>query len=603
MKKLNAFFAGLLAVIIVFCITANAEDAFNVENYSLEELKSIKESVDSRIAELEREWAIEHGNRTITFDFAELTLFVKQKQKVSPIVTRILDDAPANTSIIWSSSNPGIASVSSDGTVSAIAYGDAFITATAKDNDCIMGSFSVHVVLPVSKISIKEKELTLLLNNQPADAEADLHINYEPQNAYASSLIWKSSKDSIVTVDEKGHVKGLKPGSATVTATVSESMNSSGAAKKASININVVQAVTKIKLSDTSLVIDKGKTKKIKAQVVPDNATKKSVSFSSSNTAVASISSEGLITAKGCGECTITCSANDGSGIIEKCHVTVKQLIASIKPSETKIILSPNHSKNISLSISPADATNKTFSWESSNSTVAVVNDLGKITAKSCGDCIITCKAKDGSEKQAAISVHVPMFNVAKTEYTVTDKKGLSIPVEDYSFFQQLTASSDSSCFDFEWSGNNLVIDPIKAGTGTIKITSNKTDQDVVTLKIRIDHSAVYDTSSYPQASYKDILRYPNSYKGDSVHIYGKVLQKVVNGSKTILRVGTSGYGHSSSVFWVEYNTNTIKTSVIEDDFVTVFGKCTGAYTYTSTWNQSITIPSMEAEKIIIGRK
>jgi len=146
-------------------------------------------------------------------------------------------------------------------------------------------------------------------------------------------------------------------------------------------------------------------------------------------------------------------------------------------------------------------------------------------------------------------------------------------------------------------------IDPIKAGTGTVKLYNEEAREDTVTLKITIDHSAVYDTTSYPKASYENVLRDPSRYDGDKLSIYGKVLQKTDGLGRVVLRVGTGGYGYYDKVFWVQYSTSDVSAKVIEDDYITVYGTCTGSHTYETVMGASVTIPSIDAEKIVIGRK
>jgi hypothetical protein len=158
MKKIISIIIIVVSLLSVTAIADETTLAFDVDGYSLEDLRIIKEQVDSRIAELERQWAIEHGDRTITFEESEITLFTNKTKKIKPIITRVIDDAPQKTTILWSTSDKSIAKVDSEGTVTAVAYGDATITATAKDNDCIFGSIVVHVVLPVSKVSAQERK-------------------------------------------------------------------------------------------------------------------------------------------------------------------------------------------------------------------------------------------------------------------------------------------------------------------------------------------------------------------------------------------------------------------------------------------------------------
>ena len=485
----------LLAAVIMLLSTAMAEEitlVFDVESYSLEELKSIKELVDGRIVELERQWAIEHGDRTITFEESEIIMFAKKTVKLSPIVTRVVDDAPEKTAFIWSTTDENIAKVDANGTVTAVAFGDVTITATAKDNDCIFGSITVHVVLPVSKVSIRETEVTLLLNEDPANAEMDLHAEIVPENAYCQTVTWSSSKEAVVSVTENGHIKGLTPGTASITATSTEQAGSGATSKKASLTVTVVQAVRGVNLSDDELIIDKGKTKKLTVTVSPDDATKKTVSWTSSNDAIATVSKDGTITAKSCGECDIVCTTTDGSNVSAKCHVIVKQLITSLKLSESKIVLTPGSRKTITTTIKPTDATSKNVIWKSSNEKVATV-DQGRIVAVGGGDCTITCATTDGSEKQAAVSVHVPAFSISKTDYTVTSRNGLEIPIEVYGTNNHgLSISYSSSCFEARLQGDKIKITPVKAGTGSIKISYGDSKQDDVTIRIKIDQAAMY---------------------------------------------------------------------------------------------------------------
>lgn len=601
MKKLwIGLLAALLAVSALLCAAAEAAEApaFDVELYSLDELREINAQVDERLAVLEREWAIEHGDRTVTFEEGEITLFAKKSQKLQPIVTRVVEDAPEKTSLTWSSSDDAIAKVNSEGTVTGVAKGDAVITATAKDNDAIFGSATVHVVLPVAKVVPESAEVTLLLNDVPADAEADLRVAIEPEDAYYTDVTWASSKEDVVTVDANGHVRGLVPGKSTITAASVEE----GSGKKATINVTVVQAVRGITLTDAQLVIDKGKTARLKAEIAPEDATSKKVTWSSSDEEIARVNSEGSITARACGECDILCTAADGSEVSARCHVVVKQMVTSVKLSESKLTLPSGQSAQITATVSPEDATSRDIVWSSSDSSVASVTADGKVTAAKGGDCVITCAATDGSEKSATVSVHVPTFSVQFKEYVVTSKSGLTIPV-DINGYYTIYAESSSSSFNFDWKGDDLFITPIRAGSGTIKLTNKEATQDNITIKINVDHSAVYDTTSYPKANYKDVLRNPGSYSGDNISVYGKVLQKTEGWGTVILRVGTGGYGYYDNVFWIEYNAGDIASNVIEDDYVTVYGKCTGTHTYETVMGASVTIPSIDAEQIIIGRK
>lgn len=291
-----------------------------------------------------------------------------------------------------------------------------------------------------------------------------------------------------------------------------------------------------------------------------------------------------------------------GSGVSATCHVVVTQLVTSIKLSDSKLTLASGKTQTITATVSPEDATDKKVEWASSNTSFATVTANGTIYASKGGDCEITCTAADGSGKQATVKVHVPTFSVDSTEYTVTSKSGLKIPV-DINGQHTIWYSFNSSYFDCDWKGDDLFIDPIKAGSGTVKLYNEEAREDTVTLKITIDHSAVYDSTSYPKGSYENVLRDPGRYKGDTMSIYGKVVQKSEGWGTIVLRVGTGGYGYYDKVFWVEYRASDVSAKVIEDDYITVYGTCDGDHTYETVMGASVTIPAIKAEKIIIGRK
>ena len=451
---------------------------------------------------------------------------------------------------------------------------------------------------PVSVSAIK-----VLINNPIALVGGTLDMSevvaVNPENATEKGLVHSLDSDEYAEIDENGIMTAKERGDVKVTVTSKENVENP---KSTTVTVKVRQPSKTVTLNETAVNMSKGSSYQLEATVGPEDADDKTVTWSSENPEIASVSSKGTVSAKGCGECNIICTTNDGSGASATCHIVVTQLVTSIKLSDSKVTLPGGESCEIIATISPEDATDKTVTWTTSDETIAAVTSDGKVTAAKGGDCEITCSAADGSEKQATVKIHVPTFSVAETEYTVTSKSGLTIPVKINGNYS-ITANSSASCFDCNWKGDQLWIDPLKAGNGTIKLTNDEAKEDAVTLKITIDHSAVYDSTSYPKADYEKVLRDPYEYKGDNMSIYGKVLQKSEGWGSIVLRVGTGGYGYYDKVFWVEYNTSSVSAKVIEDDYITVYGSCTGAHTYETVMGASVTIPSIEAEKIIIGRK
>ena len=123
----------------------------------------------------------------------------------------------------------------------------------------------------------------------------------------------------MATVTSKGVVKAVKKGTATITATAAD-----GSGKKAVCKITVKQPVTGLKISKTALTVTRGKTAALKVTVSPSNANNKTLKWTTSNKAVATVTSKGVVKGIKKGTATITATATDGSKKKVTCKVTVK---------------------------------------------------------------------------------------------------------------------------------------------------------------------------------------------------------------------------------------------------------------------------------------
>ncbi len=168
--------------------------------------------------------------------------------------------------------------------------------------------------------------------------------------------------------------------------------------------------VTSVTVSPTSATLAVGATKQLTATIAPSNATNKAVTWTSSNTSVATVSSTGLVTAKAAGTATITATAQDGSGKKGTCTVTVTNptvLVTSVTVSPSSATLNVGNTKQLTATIAPSNATNKAVTWSSSNTSVATVSSSGLVTAKAAGTATITATAQDGSGKKGTCTVTV----------------------------------------------------------------------------------------------------------------------------------------------------------------------------------------------------
>lgn len=228
-------------------------------------------------------------------------------------------------------------------------------------------------------------------------------------SSYCSTDVrWYSNNTNVATVNPvTGYIYGRSEGTARVYAQSTEDSS-----KKDYIIITVTSGnicVDSVCLSTGYLSIEKGDSRYLSVTVSPANATNKNISWSSSNTSVATVSG-GTVRAVGVGSATITARAQDGSGEYDTCYVRVTGdiLVSSISLNYSNYTLNPNGSVLLRESICPTNATNKCVRWSSSNTGVARVNpDSGYVTAQGAGTAIIRATAQDGSGKYAECRVTV----------------------------------------------------------------------------------------------------------------------------------------------------------------------------------------------------
>lgn len=302
--------------------------------------------------------------------------------------TSILPSNANNKKLTWSSSNESIATVDQNGVVTAKAKGTVKITAEAADGMGAKNSYQLTINQLVTSVALDNTSISLVAGNSQS-----LQTTILPSNANDRSVTWKSSNTKVATVTN-GRVTAVAPGTATITCTTADGTNLS-----ASCTVTVQQLATSVKLNTEKKTIVKGKTYTLKATVEPTSTSDKTVTWTSSNESVATVSSSGVVKAVGAGTATITCTAADGSGVKATCTITTKIKVKKIKLNKKKVTMKKGETFTLTATIKPTDATNKNVKWTSSNKKVATVDKNGVVTAKKKGKVTIKCKAKDGSKK------------------------------------------------------------------------------------------------------------------------------------------------------------------------------------------------------------
>ena len=178
-------------------------------------------------------------------------------------------------------------------------------------------------------------------------------------------------------------------------------------------------AAKSITLDKQTATIEIGKNINLTATVLPDDVTKKAVTWKSSNTAVATVA-DGKVTAIAAGTAQITATTTDGTNLSATCKVTVTTAIipvSSVTLDKSTASVEAGKVLNLKATVLPDNATAKTLTWTTSNSKVATVEN-GTVTAVDAGMAVITATTTDGSELSAKCTVTV---TPAKTVYPTTD--------------------------------------------------------------------------------------------------------------------------------------------------------------------------------------
>ena len=242
----------------------------------------------------------------------------------------------------------------------------------------------------------KEIEVTSIAISQPS-AEMEigetltLKATVSPSKSSYDDFTWTSTKPRVASVSNTGLVTAIAEGNTTITVMAG--------GKTASCSITVIKgivAVSSISLNKKNLELVEGDTETLWATVFPEDATDKTVSWISSDDGVATVK-DGVITAIKEGETTITAIAGEQTA---SCIVKVQKkviTVESIKLSRLALTLFEGESETLVATVFPEDATDKSVSWESSNTSIVTIDDNGTVRAVKVGEATITARSGDVS--------------------------------------------------------------------------------------------------------------------------------------------------------------------------------------------------------------
>ncbi|MGN7889819.1 Ig-like domain-containing protein [Dyadobacter sp. 22481] len=224
----------------------------------------------------------------------------------------ILPANATNRKVTWTSSNTSVVGVDANGLLRGISPGNATVTATTDEGGKTASSTITAYNIDVTGVTLPSTA-SVGVNNSTT-----LAATIQPANASNKVLAWSSSDAGIVSVDQNGVLTGIAPGTATVTVTTQDGGKTASSVVTAS---NVL--ITAVTLNKPAATVGVGDTTTIKATIAPLNASNKTVVWTSSNTAIATVNTAGVVTAVGVGTASINATAQDAGGVSSASALTV----------------------------------------------------------------------------------------------------------------------------------------------------------------------------------------------------------------------------------------------------------------------------------------
>ncbi len=333
------------------------------------------------------------------------------------LVATVAPENAANKAVEWSSDNKSVATVDSNGVVTAVSAGEAFITVRTSD-----GGFecSIEVIVeaaPEEVIAITGIELSSStgLSMVPCGAKLPLTATLTPANTTQTGIVWESSDTSIATVSG-GVVTGVAAGSATITATssVNSEITDTFTVTVEQVDVDLESVAIYVAGEEASAAnMYEGDFLQLASVLTPANTTQHGISWSSNNASVATVNSDGLVTAVKAGTATITLQPTDNSSVspatiiitVAKKPVPITAITVKAENDATHMYV--GNTLQMTAELDPIDTTDTGVVWSSLNEDYATIDSAGLVTAIAEGEVTIRCTSVNASAVYGEYTIDV----------------------------------------------------------------------------------------------------------------------------------------------------------------------------------------------------
>ena len=323
--------------------------------------------------------------------------------------------------ITYTSARESVATVAEDGTITAVGKGQTRVTATLyRDGKrYYQAAINVNVIRAVKKVTLNTTRLTVydpedptvnaLMKEAPthqvimipAGTSVNLSTTCTPEDANNRKVTYTSSDAGVAKVTGNS-MRAIQRGECELTVASVQNPEVTE-----TFHVLVIQPIKRVQIDAGTKKVAVGSQLELLPVYTPENATNKSVTWTSRNPAIATVDENGVVTGVKKGSVNITAKAADGSNVTGTVMITVTQPVTAITITQDQIPVIVGRSAQARAQVFPNDASDRKVTWSSSDDTIATVRANGQVVGVKAGTCILTCASNSNPEVAAEATIVV----------------------------------------------------------------------------------------------------------------------------------------------------------------------------------------------------
>ncbi len=438
-----------------------------------------------------------------SISFNEDNVSVKKGDSLN-LIAVVKPSELSSSKLTWTSSDSSVVTVDENGKITGLKEGTVAITVTSSNGK----TATCKVTVTNDSVDVEEIVLNPKNVNLKVGETSQITSKVLPENATNRELVWSSSDSSIVTVDDKGVIKGVKAGTATITVKTKDGkVVSTVKVTIENVPTPTPMVIESVQFNEDNVSVKKGNSLNLVVVVKPSELSSSKLTWTSSDSSVVSVDENGRITGLKEGTATITVTSSNGK--TATCSVTVTKdtiPVEEIVLDPTDVTLNVGETTQVTSRVVPENATNRELVWTSNDSNIVTVDNNGLIRAINPGTTTITVKTKDGTVT-ATINITVeddPTLKVFDDDKPPIEWNGASdLKIFSRSFYDldDVIAPESSNTYKFV----------VRNSTG-MKIKYNvyfhETNNYEINMKYMLKKNDTYIIDTYSKADDLDIYNY-----------------------------------------------------------------------------------------------